>query len=132
MRLIDADALLFELANESFPQSCTYAQGRNGVIDSIRNAPTIDAVPRWIPCEERLPNDRSWYLGIFREVDTGWINPIPFICDYIGHDTGITTVDYWILKDHKDDGEFGFEYYRNMECVAWMPLPGPYKEEVEK
>ncbi len=45
MRPIDADALLFELANESFPQSCTYAQGRNGVIESIRNAPTVDAVP---------------------------------------------------------------------------------------
>ena len=45
MRLIDADSLLFELANESFPQSVPYGQGRNSVIESIKNAPAIDAVP---------------------------------------------------------------------------------------
>lgn len=137
MRLIDADALIeFVEGRYTVTWNHDYDGGIKDacidILNFIDNAPTIDAVPHWIPCEEGLPNDRSWYLGIFREVDTGWINPIPFICDYIGHDTGITTVDYWILKDHKDDGEFGFEYYRNMECVAWMPLPGPYKEEVEK
>ena len=86
---------------------------------------------QWVPCEIGLPNDRSWYLGIFREADTGWVNPIPFICDYIGHDTGVTTLDYWVLKDHEDDREFGFDYYRNMECVAWMPLPETYDGEME-
>ena len=45
MRLIDAEYLLFNLANESFPQSVPYGQGRNSVIESIKNAPAIDAVP---------------------------------------------------------------------------------------
>ena len=39
--------------------------------------------PQWVPCSERLPEERDWYLGIFKEADTGWINPIPFICDYL-------------------------------------------------
>ena len=86
---------------------------------------------KWIPVSDRLPEYRDWYLGIFKEPDTGWINPIPFICDYVGHPTKITTKDFWILKEHDDEKEFGFVYYHNLTCVAWMPLPNPYKGDKE-
>ena len=27
---------------------------------------------RWIPCNERLPEERDWCLAVFEEVDTGF------------------------------------------------------------
>ena len=45
MRLIDADALLYELANQSFPQSGEYGRARYRMLADLRNAPTVDAVP---------------------------------------------------------------------------------------
>ena len=84
---------------------------------------------RWIPVSERLPKERDWYLGIFKEADTGWINPIPFICDYLlGKKTKATTKEGWILKGFTDRDEYS-DYYFNLECVAWMPLPAPWKGE---
>ena len=89
--------------------------------------PAAQPEQRWIPCNERLPEERDWYLGIFKEPDTGWINPIPFICDYLlGTKTKATTKEGWILKGHTDREEY-IDYYFNLECVAWMPLPEPYK-----
>ncbi len=86
--------------------------------------------PQWIPVSERLPNDRDWYLGIFKEPDTGWINPLPFICDYVGRETKATTKEHWILRGFTDRDE-RIDYYFNLECVAWMPLPKPYEPQAE-
>ena len=94
----------------------------------IREVPPAQPEQKWIPCNERLPEERDWYLGIFKEPDTGWINPTPFICDYLlGTKTKATTKEGWILKGHTDREEY-IDYYFNLECVAWMPLPEPYKE----
>jgi hypothetical protein len=90
---------------------------------------TDNNVGRWIPVSERLPEERDWYLGIFKEPDTGWINPLPFICDYLlGTKTKATTKEGWILRGFTDREKY-IDYYFNLECVAWMPLPEPYKEE---
>jgi len=90
----------------------------------------LEQEPRWIPVSENLPNDRDWYLGIFKEPDTGWINPLPFICDYVGRETKATTKEYWILRGFTDI-DVPCDYYLNLECVAWMTLPQPYKAESE-
>lgn len=82
----------------------------------------------WIPVSERLPDRRDWYLGIFKEPDTGWINPIPFICDYVGKATKATTKEYWILRGFTDREEY-IDYYFNLECVAWMPRPELWEGE---
>ena len=88
----------------------------------------IEQEPRWISASERLPDDRDWYLGIFKEPDTGWINPLPFICDYVGRETKATTKEYWILRGFTDRDDH-IDYYFNLECVAWMPLPKPYEPQ---
>ena len=85
--------------------------------------PTIG---KWIKTEDALPTEKDWYLGTFQETDTGWINPIPFICDYLlGERTAYTTNDGWILKDCTDN-ENVLDYYKNLRCIAWMPLPEPF------
>lgn len=88
----------------------------------------LEQEPRWIPVSEKLPNDRDWYLGIFKEPDTGWINPLPFICDYVGKKTEATTKEFWILRGFTDRDYKDCDYYYNLECVTWMPLPKQYEE----
>ena len=93
----------------------------------INSLPSVQVEQKWIPVKKELPKDRSWNLGIFRESDTGWVNPIPFVCDYVGRETPITTKDFWIIKEH--DG--AIDYYRNLECIAWQPLPEFYRGDTE-
>lgn len=98
------------------------------VMKHLEQMPPAQPELKWIHVSERLPEERDWYLGIFKEPDTGWINPTPFICDYLlGTKTKATTKEGWILKGHTDREEY-IDYYFNLECVAWMPLPEPYKE----
>ena len=82
---------------------------------------------RWIRVEEWLPENHDWCLGIFQEPVTGWINPIPFVCDYVGHETPITTSDFWVLHGINEPDS----YYQGLKCIAWMPLPEPYERSEE-
>ena len=83
----------------------------------------------WIPCSERLPEERDWYLAVFEEVDTGFIG-LPSIADYLmGEHTIYTTEDGWIIHNCTDREDVSSEYYyKNLRCVAWQPLPEPFKE----
>lgn len=72
----------------------------------------------WIPVTERLPEEREWYLAVFKEINTGY-ELIPRVADYIGKGK-----NEWRIID--EDG-LGQEYRSILECVAWMPLPEPYK-----
>ena len=86
---------------------------------------------RWIPCSERLPEERDWYLAVFEEVDTGFIG-LPYIADYLmGKHTIYTTEDGWIIHNCTDIEGGASEYYKKLRCVAWQPLPEPYKAESE-
>ena len=81
---------------------------------------------KWIPVSERLPEERDWYLAVFKEPYTGFIG-IPYIADYLlGKHTAYTTKEGWIIKDCTD-GKDSCEYFKELECVAWQPLPEPYK-----
>lgn len=90
--------------------------------EDVKSLPPVTPTQRWIPVSKRLPNDRNWYLGIFKEADTGWINTIPFVCDYVGKETKATTKEFWILRGFTDIDN-PYDYYKNLECVAWQPLP---------
>ena len=81
----------------------------------------------WVPVSERLPKERDWYLAVFEEVDTGFIG-IPYIADYLmGARTMYTTKDGWIIRNCTDIEGGSSEYYKNLRCVAWQPLPQPYQ-----
>lgn len=66
---------------------------------------------------------RDWYLAVFKEIDTGY-QLIPRVADYIGYGE-----NEWQIID--EDG-LGEAYKFTLECVAWMPLPEPYKGESEE
>ncbi len=116
------------LQSKQIPQCGDKEYTANEEYEAYQRA--IDAVEQTtlIPVSERLPKDRNWYLGIFKEPDTGWINPLPFVCDYVGTETKATTKEYWILHGFTDRDEH-IDYYFNLECVAWMPLPPSYQGE---
>ena len=120
------DLISREAAIDAIMGEPTDAHYPSWYAERLEQLPSVQPEQRWIPCSERLSEERDWYLGIFKEPDTGWINPIPFICDYVGSETKATTKEYWILRGFTDSDE-RTDYYFNLECVAWMPLPEPYK-----
>lgn len=82
----------------------------------------------WIPCSERLPEERDWCLAVFEEVDTGFIG-LPYIAEYLmGKHTIATTEDGWIIHNCTDREDVSSEYYKKLRCVAWQSLPEPFKE----
>lgn len=109
---------LQEWANNALPLESDII---TDVIGVIEEQPKIG---EWIPCSERLPEERDWHLAVFRESDTGFIL-IPRVAEYVGRETRITTKDYWIIIDLSTP----VEYIRNLECIAWQPLPEPWKGE---
>ena len=86
-------------------------------LDSL---PSVIPMSRWIPVSERLPEEREWYLAVFKEIDTGF-QLIPRVADYIGNGE-----NEWRIID--EDGLVQ-EYRCILECVAWMPLPEPYNPQ---
>ena len=80
----------------------------------------------WIPVSERLPEERDWFLAVFRELDTGY-QLIPRVAEFINRpDDEHATSDGWHIIDFFEGPK---EYIKLLKCVAWMPLPEPYKED---
>lgn len=129
MRLIDADELLTDNTWEWFDEWGNRTPAGKAIMD----APTIDAKTKcvarieldteevvkrikeeyditdgWIPCSERLPSERGWYLITVQDVNR------------------FTDVDYYYGNSEWD------EVSSKQEVIAWMPLPKPYKAESEK
>lgn len=120
--LIDRDAVMLRV--REFIGNPTYNETM--LVNDLNALPSAEPERKWIPVTEALPEDKTWYLGIFKESDTGYCISVPFVCYYAGRKTMVTTKDYWILREYQDIYSFS-EYYRNLECAAWMPLPEPYR-----
>ena len=73
------------------------------VIETISECVEPSEIPQWIPCSERLPEERGYYLTTTKN--------------------GEVYCDYW-NEDNFDRTEL---------VITWMPLPEPYKgQEMEK
>lgn len=103
-----------------YSRSCdvNYAQ----IMEYIDKIPSVNPQPKtgWISVSERLPEEREWYLAVFKEKDTGF-QLIPRVADYIGKGE-----NKWRIMD---DDSFPQEYLDLLECVAWQPLPEPYEPQ---
>ena len=105
MRLIDGDELL-----TAFPVDDEPTLTKSCVRTTIKHMPTIEPEQRWIPCSERPPEESGLYIV----TNVGRCGEL------------VETRYYYIREDSNFWG--GNQSYK---VLAWMPLPKPYKEEIE-
>lgn len=82
----------------------------SGIVQAIKIAENQPKVGEWIPCSERLPEKHVDVL-----VDFGDENPIIAWYSHVN--------DTW--KNSSTD------YVINVDVIAWMSLPEPYKQVEE-
>ena len=88
------------------------------LLDDNYEVSIVEPSMEWIPVSEKLPEEREWYLAVFKEKDTDY-QLVPRVAEYIGKGEN----KWWII----DEEAFAKEYLDILECIAWMPLPEPYK-----
>ena len=92
-------------------------------LEAVEELPSAQPEPQWIPCSERLPRAYDEYLLTWT---TGMSNrPLLTVgeyepCEINDEDGGCGE---WILDDYIEKA------YPNVEVIAWMPLPEPYRAE---
>ena len=111
-----------ECINEHLDRCLACADEHRQLAEWLKELKHLREQPRWIPCNERLPENETRVLTTIKipnriaRVRSGWYDSGFFPNDHSGffhNDNG----DVWKATD--------------MEVVAWMPLPEPYKAESE-
>ena len=112
--MIDEKKLIEELSRNSIFEKVIV--GEETVYDIIDRLPKVG---EWIPCSERLPVP---YEDLQRS------NPV--IVTYLSWHDNIPISDSVAFYDHQLKCWKWYESYDsvNVDVIAWMPLPEPYKE----
>lgn len=124
MRLIDADALI-EKCGEWYVEEGP----EDGFIGTIKQLidtqPTIQSEQQWVPCSERLPEEREWIgtkmfgTTISDEVYVTFEAPDgQRFTDHISFQNG---------KLSRSDEHRMKVVYKGAKPIAWKPLPESYK-----
>lgn len=103
---------------------CTFGRTSLGLIDELRRLPSVTPEQRWIPCNDRLPEDGERVLA----THLGGLNPDRQVIEHI-YKNGEFTLG-WDMDMNKDSPTFGQRYMGKV--VAWMPIPEPYTEKQEE
>jgi hypothetical protein len=99
-------------------------------IEIVSNQPEVDAIPQWIPCGERLPEDSGDYLvrpsdsvlEDYSDFSKVMIMPYDADCEAFG---------WWVERYHPISLGYLDSDFNEFEVLAWMPLPIPYEREEE-
>lgn len=95
----------FDDINEAY-NNCNKHDNLSRMLDEL-----VETQPRWIPCSERLPEDKQQIL-----ISIAWDNKV-----YEVRQGDIDSINY-------------FKHFKRITSIAWMPLPEPARldgEEVE-
>lgn len=106
--------------NEAWQDALDRAEGE------IFNLPSVQQEQRWIPCSERLPEEREW-IGTKRFGTT--ISDTVLITFNAGGTRFVKPLSLQNGELSRADKRTMDVFYPGWEMVAWMPLPEPYKEE---
>lgn len=88
------------------------------IIYAIDELPSVEPERKWIPVTEALPEDTEFVLLTIRRLDKSY-SQTPFISvGYISWNQSA----WWCAHDGDCDSH-------NVEVLAWMPLPEPWKGE---
>lgn len=86
---------------------------------------TLENIPRWIPCSERLPEEKD--AGILKKLGTSKRSEyVLATVEVKGERMTVTACTY----DGKWDWNMKYAF-PDYKIVAWMPLPEPYKGVTE-
>lgn len=90
-----------------------------------------EKIGEWIPCSERLPEERDsifakfkgtdkWKDGMFERISENVLVTVEF-------DDGTRRTEV----SHTVDGKWKFDIsVLQRKIIAWSPIPEPYKEEI--
>ena len=114
-RLINLDDAIEIISNQQDGSGITY-EILSHIIRDILLLPIFeieqphcgDLNSEWIPCSERLPSERGWYLITVQGM------------------TRFADMDYYYKNSEWDNVS------RKQKVIAWMPLPKPYREDGEE
>lgn len=138
MRPIDGDALIEILTTairnvqgvtkfigaENDPEIKMAIKCYTDILDDVKEQPTIELEPHWIPCSERLPEGSSaWRTEYLATVYCAqWKKKTKTMCVDWGNATARgKTISRWTWNNRL--------FPKELEVIAWMPLPKPYESE---
>ena len=97
-------------------------------VSIIEELPSAQPEQRWIPCSERMPEEREWIgtktfgTTISDEVYVTFEAPdCQRFADHINFQNG---------KLSRSDEQRMKVIYKGAKPIAWMPLPEPYRGEI--
>ena len=104
--------------------------------EAIEALPAAQPEPHWIPCSESLPEEAYPVIVTWKNDD-----PASYYQYILGkHYVGVAHYKngkwFWYSSVTEDTlMEYGRcdseEFDEAIECIAWMPLPAPYKEDTD-
>lgn len=120
VRLIDANALKVHMCNmcDGGDRECKGDESC-ALLVWVSDMPTIKSAPKWIPCNERLPEKHGEYLVCFG------------IGMYESSLNGTDLIDKRFYGE-KSDGTVGWHSLCSSDITHWMPLPANPMEDHQK
>lgn len=124
------------LTSKQIEELRAYAKDRKGELaklitdaaDTIEMLSAKQPEPKWIPCEERPPEEDGEYLVLYYTRSKFK----PYVYDVMSFANDLYKIDEYDFSDKKGqkgwfyhDSEYGF--CEDNDVYAWMPLPEPYK-----
>ena len=91
--------------------------------ENIKRMPTIELKQEWIPCEERLPEEREW-IGTKQFGTT--ISDIVLITFDVHGEKFVKPMSLQNGELSRADKKTMDAFYKDWNMLAWMPLPEPY------